>query len=277
MIYTPASLDEALALLSTGNRVPLAGATDYMVIRKKGKTDERDMVSLDRLEELKVIRLRPEGLHIGSMVTFSRLEREALAPDCLRQAAALVGGPQIRNRGTLGGNILTASPAADSVPALAVLDARLILLGQNGRREAPLESFIPAPGELLVDILLPPRPGRTIFYKLGKRNALSISMVNMALRVDMEQDRFGSIAIALGSVAPHVVRARKAEEFLRGKARVPDILKTAAAIMAEEISPISDIRASTGYRRAAALSVFISLVTVLSGGETDDGRNNPGL
>jgi CO/xanthine dehydrogenase FAD-binding subunit len=276
MIYTPSSLDEALVLLAEKKRRPLAGATDYMVARSRGKAGTEDLVSLDLLEELKKIEVLKEGVSIGSMVTFSRLEHEEAAPSCLREAASLVGGPQIRNRGTIGGNIAGASPAADSVPALAVMDASLFLKSKAGAREVPLESFIPGPGrtalesgELLTGILLPPRPGLSAFFKLGKRNALSISVINMAVRLFLEtsgpaRGRIADIAIAAGSAAPRVVRARDAEKFLRGSFPDAAVLGQAACIMAGELSPISDIRAGAQYRLEAAKSVFINLTASLA-------------
>jgi CO/xanthine dehydrogenase FAD-binding subunit len=277
MIYTPSSLDEALDLLACGRRRPLAGATDYMAARKRGSVPPEDLVSLDSLDELKKISSFGGGLCIGSMVTFSRLEKEKRIPACLREAASLVGGPQIRNRGTLGGNIMTASPAADGVPPLAVLGAVVVLESKRGKREVPLESFMTGPGrtgirpgELLTAVLVPPLPGISSFRKLGRRNALSISIVNIALRLFAEEGRIADIAVAVGSAGPVVTLARRTAAFLRGNVfegpALPKTLGKAAEILGEELSPISDIRASAWYRREAAVSIFADMALSIAGG-----------
>ena len=195
----PNTVAEACQMLSSGNRMACAGATNLYVDREKGKYLDRDIVSLHRLKELSGIREEKDGWHIGSLTTFDFIEdafRGQSAMDALAEAASLVGGPQIRNRGTIGGNILSASPAADTVPVLMALDAELVLVSENGQRRVSINGFMKGPGrtaihqgEILTEIVIPSKTGAARFRKVGKRNALAISIVNVA--VYMERKRAG--------------------------------------------------------------------------------------
>ena len=149
----PNTVTEACQMLSSGNRVACAGATNLYVDREKGKYLDRDIVSLHRLKELSGIREEKDGWHIGSLTTFDLIEdafRGQGAMDALAEAASLVGGPQIRNRGTIGGNILSASPAADTVPVLMALDAVLVLVSENGQRMVSINGFMKGPGRTAI-------------------------------------------------------------------------------------------------------------------------------
>ena len=158
-------------MLSSGNRVACAGATNLYVDREKGKYLDRDIVSLHRLKELSGIREEKDGWHIGSLTTFDLIEdvfRGQGSMDALAEAASLVGGPQIRNRGTIGGNILSASPAADTVPVLMALDAVLVLVSETGQRMVSINGFMKGPGrtaihqgEILAEIVIPFKTGCT--------------------------------------------------------------------------------------------------------------------
>ena len=237
-----------------------AGATNLYVDRRHGKYLDFDYVSLEHLTELRGIRREADGWHIGSMTSFSELERCGIPfAGALVTAASQVGGPQIRNRGTVGGNIISASPAADSVPPLLALDAVLRLVKAGGiSREVALKDFMKGPGrtdlrhgELLAEVILPHKSGRSVFYKAGKRNALAISLCSCAVYMEERQGAVGEIAVALGSVAPTAVRAEKAEKVLAGtrladlcrrelaeadKEAAAEVRKEAAAELAGEVS-----------------------------------------
>src|SRR4029077_16623275 len=178
----------------------------------------------------------------------------------LAAACRLVGGPSTRNRGTLGGNIMNASPAADALPPLAIYDAQMVIASRSGNRNVPFQDFFTAyrrtaaaPQELLQEIRLmkPAERSASEFIKQGLRRALHIATVNVAARIDI--DSAGTVRaarIALGSVAPVIVRARAAEELLLGKRLTPDGIDAAARRVIEAASPISDLRASGAYRKA---------------------------
>ena len=223
------------------------------------------------------------------MTSFSELERCGIPfAGALIAAASQVGGPQIRNRGTVGGNIISASPAADSVPPLLALDAVLRLVKAGGvSREVALKDFMKGPGrtdlrhgELLAEVILPHKSGRSVFYKAGKRNALAISLCSCAVYMEERQGAVGEIAVALGSVAPTAVRAQRAEKVLAGarpsemcrnKLAGPagDVSAEAAfrerlrAALMEDIAPIADIRATAEYRRRIAFRMVLHNVTEL--------------
>ncbi len=294
-IDRPETLTEVLELLSTDGAKALAGGTNVMVDIKKGREQAEYFVSLDALEELKQIEKKTDGLHIGSLVTFTELEayltlRAPAGCAALREAAASVGGPQIRNRGTVGGNILCASPSSDSVPALMVLDAELHLIRRDGagrkERRVLLADFILGvrktdlqPGEVLTEIVIPAKRGVSCFYKAGTRKAMAISVVNQAMYLELGED--GAIekaAVASGSVAPMVVRAPKTEAFLVGKnrdalfgagkdgAEERNVMETARRLLAEEIAPISDLRAEKEYRLLVACNILEENLKTLLGG-----------
>ena len=208
----PNTVTEACQMLSSGNRVACAGATNLYVDREKGKYLDRDIVSLHRLKELSGIREEKDGWHIGSLTTFDLIEdvfRGQGSMDALAEAASLVGGPQIRNRGTIGGNILSASPAADTVPVLMALDAVLVLVSETGQRMVSINGFMKGPGrtaihqgEILTEIVIPFKTGAARFRKVGKRNALAISIINVAVYMEKEAGRITALTIAIGSAGP---------------------------------------------------------------------------
>jgi CO/xanthine dehydrogenase FAD-binding subunit len=179
----------------------------------------------------------------------------------LGQSALSVGGPQIRNRATLGGNIVSASPAADTVVALVSLGATVLFQSTKGARKVPLEDLFAGPGqtkrekgELLTRIFFkaPTSNERGFFYKLGRRNALAVAVVNLGIlaKTDETTRKWESVRIVLGSVAPTVIRAKKAETLLSNQLVDENLIREAAKTAAFECSPISDIRASADYRRS---------------------------
>ena len=262
----PNTVTEACQMLSSGNRVACAGATNLYVDREKGKYLDRDIVSLHRLKELSGIREEKDGWHIGSLTTFDLIE------DAFRGQGAM----EIRNRGTIGGNILSASPAADTVPVLMALDAVLVLVSENGQRMVSINGFMKGPGrtaihqgEILTEIVIPFKTGAARFRKVGKRNALAISIINAAVYMEKEAGRITTLAIAIGSAGPTALRAFHTEELLRAWKR-PDseekwqsLHEEIAIALSEDISPIDDIRATGSYRKTVAANVVLQLVREL--------------
>lgn len=216
-----------------------------------GRTRPEEVVGLRRLEALK----EWDQGRIGSAVTWRRIEREG--PRALAQAARTVGSPQIRNAGTIGGNLATASPAGDGHPFLAAVDASVELVSPGGTRLIPWDEFFVgvkktsmADNELIKTVILPDGlPERQEFGKVGVRNAMVISTVCAV--VTRRED--GSTTVALGSVAPTPVRARRAEEMISsiGDPKESDLAEF-GRLVSEEISPITDHRSTEEYRRHAA-------------------------
>lgn len=288
-VYSPATLREALHLLADGGdglRV-LAGGTDAMVRFKDGAWQPRAWVNLLRLKpELAYIRAAgPTGdsLEVGALTSFTDLLTSPLIAEgapLLAQAARTVGGPQIRNMGTIGGNLGTASPAGDSLPALYALGARVILTSLHGDREVPIEEFILgpgrtalAPGELIAAVRFPAQSRTELctFEKLGLRAAHAISIASVALRLapfGNGEPGYRLAHVALGALAPTVVRVPAAEAALVGRhAITPAIAADAAAACRAAARPITDVRAGAEYRRAMAGNLLLRGLARLLGAD----------
>ena len=269
MFFQPLTIEEAITYLAKENTMACAGGTNLYVDRKHGKFLDKDYVSLDKLQDLKQVIRKEDGWHIGSMVNFSCAEKlDIPGAKCLTMAAAQVGAPQIRNRGTVGGNIVSASPAADSVPALMVLDAKVVLKSVTGERVVALSEFMKGPGrtvlkpgELMTEIIVPNGTGTSVFSKAGKRNALAIAICNQAVYMETENGKITQVRVALGSVAPTAVRAYHAEELLKGtEEKVLDSVEFRAALkeaVLKDICPIDDVRATREYRQSVALRMLM--------------------
>jgi xanthine dehydrogenase small subunit len=253
----PRTLGEALAMLrDDGPLVPLAGCTDVYVALEFGTLPARRFMDLSRLRELRGIEALDGGLRIGAGATYTEIIRSPLVAGrlpMLQAASREVGGVQIQNRGTLGGNVANASPAGDSLPVLAAADAVVVLRSADAERRVPFNDFhtgyrasVLQPDELIVAFEIPPVEGEQWFRKVGTRAAQAISKVVMAA-VKGPRPR-----IAIGSVAPTVVRARRTEEALASGASIDE----AQRIFGEEISPIDDIRSTADYRRRVAINLL---------------------
>lgn len=255
----------AVALLAEhgpSSRV-LAGGTDLLVDLKLAPDVPRVVIDISRAQDLKQIAITDEGLSIGALVTHSAIMRSPLIRDLfpvLVDAAHTIGAVQTRNLGTLGGNLVTGVPSMDSGPALYALEALVTVVGAAGRRQLPLEQFFTGPrktvlkaGELLAEIVIPKRNlGKPAdFRKFGLRKGQALALVNVAasLWVDWDKHVFVAPRIALGAVAPTVMRALKAEAFLESRAITPEAMAEAGRIAAAEAKPISDFRAPAQYRR----------------------------
>jgi CO/xanthine dehydrogenase FAD-binding subunit len=265
-LVTPASLRGALDDLARhpGAR-PFAGGTDLMVVLEAGHLPAGRYVSLQNCHELVGIDETPDGgVAIGALCTYTEIRKSALVAGrypMLRLAAGETGGLATQNRGTIGGNIANASPAADTPPALLVYEAELELVSSSGTRRVPYQSFHRgykkmdlAPGELIARVHLPPRAGswRDYYRKVGTRRAQAISKVCFAGSILMEADVVADARIALGSVAPTVVRATLTEDLLRGKRLDDAAIAVAEKALASEIAPIDDIRSTARYRARVA-------------------------
>ena len=255
------SLDEALAELAAGAR-PIAGGTDLVVGARQGKAPlPASLVAIDRLDELAHIESRDRGIRIGAMVTHSQLMIDQMIVSgytALADAAALVGSPSTRNIGTLGGNVMNASPAMDTGAPLMVLGAVAQLRSARGSRTVELSDLWTGPGqtsattdELCVAIDLPPRPARSgsAYVRLEYRRAMEIAIVGAAASVTLADD--GTIldgAVALSAVAPTIIEVDDAGALMTG--HLPDAAAAAVAIAASDVArPISDLRGSDTYRR----------------------------
>ena len=261
----PGSLDETLNILKTnghGARI-LAGGTDLILQMKQGQVHPSLVVDVKKVPELNRLEWsEPGGLHVGAVVPLNKLVTFTAILErynILAQACSLIGSQQIRNRGTIGGNICNAAPSADSVPALLCLGARAVLASSNGTRKIDLNDFFMAPGktaigddELLVEIEVPTPPvlSAGCYLRHTTREEMDIAVVGVAslITLSLQDKTVKEARIALGAVAPTPVRAHNAEAFLVGKSVTPDIIEEAAEKAAVETSPISDLRGSAEYR-----------------------------
>jgi xanthine dehydrogenase small subunit len=261
--FRPRSLEEALDILAQGAHEvrPLAGGTDLLVRAKDGLVSRSSMFDLTGVPELKGITESETHLWIGAGTTHSEMMRSPLvaaAAPALPEACAVIGGPQIRNRGTLGGNLGNASPAADTVPPLFAADAIVELASVSARREVPIGEFFVGPGksvlapdELILGVRVPRRAGvRATFLRLGQRQAQAISKVSVAVAMTFREGKPDWVRVALGAVAPTVMRAKNTEKALLGGGW--DALQRAKDAVREEVRPIDDLRSSMAYRREMA-------------------------
>jgi len=261
--HEPTSLAEAVeqgARFGADGRF-LAGGTDLIIQIRRGKLRLGHVVGLHRVPGLDGIDANG-SVTLGALVTHRALERHSAFQGRLRalvEGAEVVGGHQVRNVGTVGGNIVNASPAADVTPVLLALDTTVTCVGPGGERTLPLDGFFVGPGqtalrpgELLTGLRFSALPGRsaTAFLKAGRRKAMEISVVCVAARLTLDAagERCAEARIALGAVAPTTRRARAAERALEGRAPTPDALREAGRLAAVESQPISDVRASARYR-----------------------------
>lgn len=281
-IERPASLEEALALLADDPAaLAVAGGTDVVVQLRDGRRRARILIDLNRLE-LSWIHEHDDHVEIGAgtpmdMIADSPVVRAA-AP-ALAAAAGLVGAWPIQCRATLGGNLANASPAADTVPPLLVADAELELVSLGGSRTVPLDELLLgpgrtalAPGELIRSIRVPrlPAGGGERFAKLGPRREQIISMVGVAMRAvrgeggALDGGALHEVRIAVGSAAPRVVRARRAEAALERR-RLDDVVRREALrALQADIAPIDDVRAPAAYRRLAAATLLDRFIRELA-------------
>lgn len=261
--FTARSAREAVDLMAAQpGAVLIAGGTDLLVKMKDGKARPPAVISIDRATDLSTMKDTGRTLWVGAGCTHSDISRSQLAAEkapLLAAACRAIGSPQIRNRGTLGGNIATASPAGDTIPALIALDARIVVEGLAGQRAIDASRFFLGPGrsalgpgEIIVGVQIPCDGPSDVwaFRKLGQRQAMSISIASVAVHARLEGGALRHAAVALGSVAPVVVRAHRLEQALEGRQVTPELLTDVCPLAREAASPITDIRGSCDYRLA---------------------------
>ncbi|MEW6207188.1 MAG: xanthine dehydrogenase family protein subunit M [Acidobacteriota bacterium] len=269
-VYSPRALDEAYRVLSErGASVKvIAGGTDLMVLMNARQLDSQEFLDIWRVDELRGIADEGETLRIGALATYTELIRSPIiqkyAP-ALVAASRTVGAVQIQNRGTLGGNIVNASPAGDSLPVLAAYAAEIEIGSARGLRLIDFDHFYTAyrrtvlePDELVVAVRVPKLKSdeRDFFCKVGTRRAQAISKMVMAVKAKTENAVIEWIRIGVGSVAPTIVRARETESLLTGRAITADIVEQARQSISLEVSPITDLRSTEHYRRRVTGNVL---------------------
>ena len=263
--YTPETIEQALEHLSpaNGTRVrPIAGGTDLMIQLRERQVQTDTLVDVSGIPELKRIWVDSNGprLHIGAAVTYTQLIESELIHRyayLLVETSRVIGGKQIQHMGTIGGNLGNASPAGDTLPCLYALEADVTLASLEGERQVAMSDFMRGarrtalqPGELITQVtfdFLPTHAG-SAFAKLGLRESQAISVVDVAAVVFIVDGCISSARVALGSVAPTIVRSPAVEQMLVGQSPSDDVLDRAAEAARQDIAPITDIRGSAAYR-----------------------------
>lgn len=258
---SPRTVAEAVdAMADHPHHTLVAGGTDLMVEVNEGRRSPSGWIDTRSIDGIGSLDATPTGVTLGAGVTWATVGAMTTALPALATAAATVGGPQIRNRATLGGNVVTASPAGDSLPALLCHDAEVEIASPTGGRTMALAEFLVGPkrcdlhpGELLVAIHLPLVSGAEAFVKLGPRPAMAIAAVSVSGRLDPDR---GVARLAVGAVAPTARRATVAEEAMLAGAPPEEVARAAA----DAAAPVDDHRATAAYRRHA-LEVLARRVT----------------
>ena len=279
--FRPTTLDEALSVRAAREVEVMAGGTDVYPGKTTragwGRMAHKDVLDITAVPGLDRIEETDGHWRIGALVTWTDVVRSDLPPlfDGLRAAAKEIGGQQIQNRGTLAGNLCTASPAGDGIPNLLALDAEVEAASVRGARVEPVERFLDgyrhttlAPDEIVTALLVPKRGGRGAFRKLGARRYLVISIV-MAAGV-VETDAGGTVAhaqLAVGACSPVARRLRALEERLLGQRLSPDLSGLVTPEDFAGLSPLDDVRASAAYRLAAAETLVRDLLSGLAAPE----------
>jgi xanthine dehydrogenase iron-sulfur cluster and FAD-binding subunit A len=285
--WQPQSLNEALTLLAQhAERARIvAGGTDVMVELSRGVRPTATLIDITAIPGLRTIRLDDGVISLGGLTTHNDVIASALCRErarSLAQACWEVGAPQIRTRGTVAGNLVTASPANDTITPLVALGAELVLVSERGERVVPIDAFYLGvrrtaltPDELVREIRFPvmrdDQRGR--FVKLGLRRAQAISVIDAAIVLTFDGDLVTDARIALGSLAPTIVRARAAEACLIGKQLTAEIAAEAATLACGAVSPIDDVRGSASYRMATLRNLLAQ--TLVDLGEDDQGVGVP--
>ena len=271
-VAIPKSIDETLELLEKWgpDAAIIAGGTDLVVELKDKLKSWKALIDIGCVPEVRGIREADSNhVWIGAMSTHAEIASSTLVRDTapvLANACAQVGSPQIRNRGTIGGNISTASPAGDTIPALFVLEASVEIIGPKGTRIVPIESFfqgpkksVLAPCEMVLGVRIPKLDKEYIsfFRKLGQRKSLAISIVSVAFVAKCQgPGLFTDVRVAFGAVAPTVIRARTVENAICGKQLDPKTAEYVSKLAFRDCVPITDVRGSKGYREQMACNLL---------------------
>lgn len=276
-VFSPASLDEAYELLARhGSRAKIiAGGTDLMVSMNARQLDAERFIDIWRLNELRSISDEGEAIRIGALTTYTQLIKSPTIQQnipILVEASRTIGAVQIQNRGTIGGNIVNASPAGDSLPVLAAFDAEVEIGSLRGVRRISFNQFytgyrktVMEPDEIVLAVRAPKLKSseRSFFYKVGTRRAQAISKVVMAVKAEAPDGVINSINIGLGSVAPTVMRAVQTESLLTNETLNVSILQQAANKISKEVAPITDMRSTEHYRRTVTGNALARILSYL--------------
>lgn len=273
-VFRPPNLETLWQLMDEEPEARLyVGGTDLLVKMRTGLINPPVLICMEQIEALKGVEDRGEEVFIGAACTQAALLKDPLIRNhfpVLAKALRVLGSPQVRQMGTIGGNLITASPAGDTLPPLVVLNADLELRGRGSNRCLPVKSFIKGPGttllepgEILAGVRLKKQPEFNChhFEKVGQRKALSIALVSLAAVLNLsDQGIVRKAHLAWGSVGPTVVTCREAEAALEGHLLSLEVLEKAAAIARSAVSPIDDVRAGADYRRQVAGSLLLRLL-----------------
>jgi CO/xanthine dehydrogenase FAD-binding subunit len=276
---SPATLAEAYALLSGPGRSMkvIAGGTDLMVLMNAHMLDDAEFLDIWRVDELRGITDEGDALRVGALTTYTQLIRSELIQrhvPALVAASRTIGAIQIQNRGTIGGNIVNASPAGDSLPVLAAYDAEVEIGSARGARRVAFNEFYAGyrramlqTDELVLAVRIPKlKDGeRDFFWKVGTRRAQAISKTVLAVRARMSGETIETISIGVGSVAPTVIRAPQTERLLTGATLTAALIEEARRTIAQEIAPITDLRSTEHYRRTVTGNVLVKFLRQLLG------------
>jgi CO/xanthine dehydrogenase FAD-binding subunit len=278
----PKTIEEAIELLwkAEGRAKTVAGGTDLVIGLRNGDHTPQSIIDITRIEELRRIEEKNGTVSIGAAATHSEISSSNLVKKyakVLSDAASEIGSPQIRNLGTIGGNIINASPAADTIPPLMVLNAIGRVVSKEGERQVPLYQLFKSPyetslnpHELLVQVTFQKLPSdmRSSFMRLARRDAMAIARMNVAIVLQMEKrkNRIEDIRISVGSVTPTPQRMSEAESFLIGKSPDEEFLQKASFKISETMINRSGIRPSTSYKRPVVEALFMRAMRKASEG-----------
>jgi len=275
--YSPGSLSEAYAILAerAGTVKIIAGGTDLMVLMNSHLLEVAEFLDIWRLDELRGITDEGDVLRIGALATYTQLIRSPLIQNhapALVAASRTIGAIQIQNRGTIGGNIVNASPAGDSLPVLAAYDAEIEIGSNRGTRRVNFNEFytdyrssVLEPDEIVLAVRIPKLRDRErdFFWKVGTRRAQAISKTVLAAKAEVTDSVIQSISISVGSVAPTVIRTHETERLLADQQLTSALIQQAGESIANEISPITDLRSTEHYRRTVTGNVLAKFLRQL--------------
>lgn len=280
----PRTLAQAVELLGQHGEAAklLAGGTDLLPRMKKRKHAPRLLIDVSRLSELSFIEARDGVLRMGAGTTLSALRASSVVreqAEALADAVAIMASPGIRNRATLGGNLCNASRCADTPPPLLALDASVRLRSRAGERVVPLSEFFTIRGaacgktvlradEIMTEVLVPWAAGRSTFSKLGRRKGSSVAIASAAVFARIAAGSFEEVRVAVGAIGSTPVRGLSIERLLKGARASEESIAGACAAIRDEINPLSDVRASSAYRREMVpLLIRRALTTITQGGD----------
>ena len=279
-ILTPKSLNEVLGILSNHDKVLriIAGGTDVITGIKQESNrfiNTEVLIDINRIAEVKGIEQRNGKISIGAASTFSEIYMDQIVSKelpILKKTVATIGSLQIRNRATIAGNFVNNAPCADTVPALLVYNATIEIESINSKREISLQEFLQGPyktqlkkDEIVtrINIPVPPKTFVGDFYKLGRRQAVAISRITLAVLMELNEDKINEIRIASGAVTPIGTRFPELEKFATGKEVKNDFIKTLASMLGEEIIKLTGLRWSSEYKLPAVQQMFYQLLSVI--------------